>query len=150
MDCQHSNSITLDEILDLLSGAGYVDAPDSDVPASEKIAAGLSWCIAAITDDDDNMQSRSIDESLRLVGCPHPLGSSHVEDLDTEALFPVIQWLTSHLSRNREQRGNEVCLAENTIEVDECRASIETLSGSLNELVGEMDMLLDMKLASFL
>lgn len=42
-----------------------------------------------------------------------------------------------------------MCDAENTIEVDEHGTSIEALSGNLDELVGEMDKMLDMKLALF-
>ncbi|KAK7328971.1 hypothetical protein VNO77_23111 [Canavalia gladiata] len=34
--------------------------------------------------------------------------SSHVQDLDIEALFPVIQWLTSHLPSNEEHRVDEL------------------------------------------
>ncbi|KAG5048452.1 hypothetical protein JHK85_009555 [Glycine max] len=137
----------VEQILDLLYAASYVDVTNSDAPPSQKIAAGLSWCIAAITQlvfssalnphnsprrDKDN--ARSIEESLGLIGCPHSLRTSHVQDLDIEALFPVIRWLTSHLPQNREHRVDEVCHAENTIEVDECRTLIDALSGNLDEL----------------
>ncbi|KAL5144961.1 putative 2-oxoglutarate-dependent dioxygenase AOP1.2 [Glycine soja] len=81
---------------------------------------------------DDN--TRDIEESFGLVGCPHPLRSSHIQDLDTDALFPVIQWLASHIRQNQEHCVNEVHHAENTIEVDECRTSIQALSGNLDEL----------------
>lgn len=131
MEDEESNSSSVEQILDLLHAAGYVDATNSDAPPSQKIAGGLSWCIAALIDYDD---TRGIEESLRLVGCPHPLRPSHVQDLHTQALLPVIQWLTSHLPQNREHLVNEVCRAENTIEVEECRASSETLSGNLDEL----------------
>ncbi|KAL5190083.1 putative 2-oxoglutarate-dependent dioxygenase AOP1.2 [Glycine soja] len=72
-----SNSSSVEQILDLLYAASYVDVTNSDAPPSQKIAAGLSWCIAAIT---------------------------------------------------------QVCHAENTIEVDECRTLIDALSGNLDEL----------------
>ncbi|KAK7410291.1 hypothetical protein VNO78_00966 [Psophocarpus tetragonolobus] len=176
MEDKDSYSGNLDQILDLLYGAGYVDATNSDAPPSQKIAAALSWCIAAITDDgDDDDDARGMEESLRLAGCPHPL---RVQDLDTQAIFPVIQCLTSHLQQIRTHRATEVfdlllivteaerlrhwpvssksngsfyhvCHAENTIETDECRTSIEALSCNLDELVGEMDKMLDMKLAPF-
>ncbi|RDX86272.1 Coiled-coil domain-containing protein 93, partial [Mucuna pruriens] len=134
MENKVSNSISVEQILDLLYAAGYVDATNSDALPSQKIA-GFSSALNPPNSpcrDDDNV--RGIDESLRLVGCPHPLRQSHVQDLDTEALFPVIQWLASHLPQNREHRVNEVCHAENTIEMDERRTSIETLSGNLDEL----------------
>ncbi|CAJ1973760.1 unnamed protein product [Sphenostylis stenocarpa] len=163
---EDSNSSTVQKILDLLYATGYVHATNSDVPPSEKVATGLSQCIAAITQvslspflsinlvevfsalnppnspcrDHDN--TLGIEESLRLVGCPHPLRLSHVQDLEADALFPVIQWLTSQLPQNQEQRASEVCHAENTIEVNECRTSIEALSGNLDELVGEMDKMI--------
>ncbi|KAH1252886.1 Coiled-coil domain-containing protein 93 [Glycine max] len=142
-----NNVVSVEQILDLLYAASYVDVTNSDAPPSQKIAAGLSWCIAAITQlvfssalnphnsprrDKDN--ARSIEESLGLIGCPHSLRTSHVQDLDIEALFPVIRWLTSHLPQNREHRVDEVCHAENTIEVDECRTLIDALSGNLDEL----------------
>ncbi|XP_027356232.1 coiled-coil domain-containing protein 93 isoform X2 [Abrus precatorius] len=131
MDDKDSNSITIEQILDLLYAAGYVDAVNSDASPSQKIAGGLSWCIAAVINDDN---TRCIEESLRLVGCPFSLRSSHVQDLDAEVLFPVIQWLTSHLPSNQEHRVDEVCHVENTIEVDGCETSIKTLSGNLDEL----------------
>ncbi|XP_014500014.1 coiled-coil domain-containing protein 93 [Vigna radiata var. radiata] len=131
MDDEDSNSSTIQKILDLLYAAGFVHATDSDAPPSEKVAAGLSWCIAAITDQDKTL---GIEESLELVGCPHRLRLSHVQDLDADALFPVIQWLTSHLPQNQEHRASEVSHAENTVAVDECRTSIEALSGNLDKL----------------
>ncbi|KAK7311852.1 hypothetical protein RJT34_10271 [Clitoria ternatea] len=131
MEDRDPNTRTLEQILDLLYTVGYVDATTSDAPPSQKIAAGISWCIAAIIDDDN---TPSIEESLRLVGCPHLLRHSHIQDLDTEALFPVIQWLTSRLQSNQQNRDDEVCHAENTIEEDERKASIEALSGKLDEL----------------
>ncbi|KAG2400243.1 uncharacterized protein HKW66_Vig0099030 [Vigna angularis] len=142
MDDEGSNSSTIQKILDLLYTAGFVHATDSDASPSEKVAAGLSWCIAAITQD----KTLGIDESLELVGCPHRLRLSHVQDLDADALFPVIQWLTSHLPQNQEHRASEVSHAENTVAADESKTSIEALSGNLDELVGEIDKMLDMKL----
>ncbi|KAL2346799.1 hypothetical protein Fmac_000799 [Flemingia macrophylla] len=136
MEEEESNSSSVEQILDLLYAAGYVDAACSDAPPSRRIAGGLSWCIAALMQvslnhDDD---TRGIEESLRLVGCPHPLRPSHLQDLDTRALFPVIQWVTSHLPLKREHRVNQVCHAENTSEVEECRTMNETLGGNLDEL----------------
>ncbi|XP_047170237.1 coiled-coil domain-containing protein 93 isoform X1 [Vigna umbellata] len=131
MDDEGSNASTIQKILDLLYAAGFVHATDSDAPPSEKVASGLSWCIAAITDQDKTL---GIEESLELVGCPHRLRLSHVQDLEADALFPVIQWLTSHLPQNQEHCASEVSHAENTVAVDECRTSIEALSGNLDEL----------------
>ncbi|WVZ19401.1 hypothetical protein V8G54_006723, partial [Vigna mungo] len=136
MDDEDSNSSTIQKILDLLYAAGFVHATDSDAPPSEKVAAGLSWCIAAITQD----KTLGIEESLELVGCPHRLRLSHVQDLDADALFPVIQWLTSHLPQNQEHRASEVSHGETTVAVDECRTSIEALSGNLDELVAFASM----------
>ncbi|KAJ1411004.1 Coiled-coil domain of unkwon function DUF2037 [Sesbania bispinosa] len=129
---------SVEQILDLLHTAGYVEATNSDAPPSQIIAGGLFWSIAAL-DGNANTNCRHddecIEESLRLIGCPHPLRSSHLRDLDTQALFPVIQWLTSRLRSTQEHRVNEVCHAENTIEEDEHKTSIKTLlSGSLDEL----------------
>jgi len=49
MDEKDLNSSTVQKILDLLYAAGFVHTTDSDAPPSEKVAAGLSQCIAAIT-----------------------------------------------------------------------------------------------------
>ncbi|KAJ1420186.1 Coiled-coil domain of unkwon function DUF2037 [Sesbania bispinosa] len=124
---------SVEQILDLLQTAGYVEATNSDAPPSQKIAGGLYWSIAAL-DANTKHDDECIEESLRLIGCPHPLRSSHLRDLDTQALFPVIQWLTSRLRSTQEHRVNEVCHTENTVEDDEHKTSIKTLSGSLDEL----------------
>ncbi|XP_068481266.1 uncharacterized protein [Phaseolus vulgaris] len=131
MEDESSDSSTFQKILDLLYAAGFLHTTDSDAPPSEKVIAGLSRCIAAITDHGKTLD---IEESLELVGCPHPLHLSHVKDLDADALFPVIQWLMSHLPQNQEHRASEVSHAENIIEEHECRTSIEALGGNLDEL----------------
>ncbi|XP_057434535.1 uncharacterized protein LOC130727424 [Lotus japonicus] len=124
----HSNS-SLQPILDLLFAAGYVE---SDAPPSQIIAGGISWAVAALNANTTTaIYDESIEDSLRLVGCPHLLLPSHIRDLDTEALLPVVQWLTSRIPSHHV---NEVCDAENAIEVDEHGTSIEALSGNLDEL----------------
>ena len=56
----------------------------------------------------DGENAEYIEEALRSVGCPHPLRSYHVRDLDTEVIFPVIQWLTLRVRPTQEASGNEV------------------------------------------
>ncbi|XP_073220830.1 uncharacterized protein [Cicer arietinum] len=130
----------VDQILDQLYTVGYVDATDSDAPPSQKIAAALSWIISALNTntiyDDNNTQC--IEESLRLIGCPYSLRSSHIQDLDTDSLFPVIQWLTSNLKSTQQHRCfSEVCHDEDTTienEDEPNTTSINTLSHNLDDL----------------
>ncbi|KAK7283058.1 hypothetical protein RIF29_12301 [Crotalaria pallida] len=142
------NDSSLNPIFDLLYAAGYIHAATPDTPPSHKIAAGISWCIAALnapTIDDENTEA--IEEALRLVGCPHSLRSSDVRDLHTEAIFPVIQWLTQRVSSTQEDRGSDskVCHSEHTVgegehaphqleELEQAEISMKTLSGILDEL----------------
>ncbi|KAL1346837.1 uncharacterized protein [Arachis hypogaea] len=102
----NEDSSTLHQILDLFFSAGYVEAVNSDSTPFHKIAHGLSWCFASldasystITGGDN---AEFIEEALRSVGCPHYLRSSHVRDLDTEAILPVVQWLTLRVRSTQE------------------------------------------------
>ncbi|XP_019416509.1 PREDICTED: coiled-coil domain-containing protein 93 isoform X2 [Lupinus angustifolius] len=133
---------SLHNIFDLLSSAGYVNAATPDTPPSHLITDAISWCIASITDD---CNTESIEEALRSVGCPNPLRSSHVRDLDTEAIFPVIQWLVQRVSSTQEYRHNKVSHSDYTFgegeykpqqfkEVEKTESSIKTLRGNLDEL----------------
>ncbi|KAF1871230.1 hypothetical protein Lal_00020022 [Lupinus albus] len=118
---------TLQNIFDLLSAAGYVNAAATDTPPSH-----------IITDE-------WIEEALRSVGCPHPLRSSHVRDLDTDAIFPVIQWLVQRVSSSQEYLHNEVSHSDHTFgegehklqqfkEIEKTEISIRMLRGNLDEL----------------
>lgn len=40
----------LGPILDLLLSVGYTEAQKTDISAPDKLAGGLSWCIAAVND----------------------------------------------------------------------------------------------------
>ncbi|KAJ7958721.1 Coiled-coil domain-containing protein 93 [Quillaja saponaria] len=107
----------IQEIFDLLSSAGYVDATKSDASSAEKIAGGLAWCIASVESSDlqsdvvsdqtvtpkSIIDNALIEERLRLLGCPYILHETDIQNLDNEVLFPVIQWL---VKRVRKQRGN--------------------------------------------
>ncbi|CAK8537425.1 unnamed protein product [Lathyrus sativus] len=98
---------SVDKILDLLSTLGYVDATGSDAPPSQKIAAGLSWIIAALNPNSniihDENNTQYIEESLKLIECSHPLQQTHIQNCDADALFPVIQWISSRLKSTQEQ-----------------------------------------------
>ncbi|OIV96505.1 hypothetical protein TanjilG_07897 [Lupinus angustifolius] len=93
----------------------------------------------------NDCNTESIEEALRSVGCPNPLRSSHVRDLDTEAIFPVIQWLVQRVSSTQEYRHNKVSHSDYTFgegeykpqqfkEVEKTESSIKTLRGNLDEL----------------
>lgn len=49
-DSQSEHS--LEQIFDLLASAGHVDATKPDISAVEKLAGGISWCIAALNASD--------------------------------------------------------------------------------------------------
>ncbi|KAL1300974.1 hypothetical protein HN51_045590 [Arachis hypogaea] len=143
----NEDSSTLHQILDLFFSAGYVEAVNSDAPPSHKIAHGLSWCFASldasystITGGDN---AEFIEEALRSVGCPHYLRSSHVRDLDTEAILPVVQWLTLRVRSTQEPgevhsehvvQGDEQSLWGLDKELEKAEISIKTLTENLDEL----------------
>ncbi|MED6112069.1 hypothetical protein PIB30_058394 [Stylosanthes scabra] len=147
---ENNEPSTLHPILDLLFSAGYVEPANSDAPPSHKIAHGISWCIASLDSSystitrDDNAEF--IEEALRSVGCPHYLQSSHVRDLDTEAILPVVQWLTLRVRSTQEPRAGEVFHFEHVVQGDEqslqgpdkeleqAKISIKTLTENLDEL----------------
>ncbi|XP_028779323.1 coiled-coil domain-containing protein 93-like [Neltuma alba] len=110
-ESKSENSLGL--IFDLLNAAGYVDATESDVPPAEKLVGGLAWCIAALNPPDPRQGSlignvECIEEALGLVGCPYPLKPSHIHHLDSEFIFPVVQWLVDRVQLKHEDVGNEV------------------------------------------
>ncbi|XP_045806812.1 coiled-coil domain-containing protein 93 [Trifolium pratense] len=120
---------TVNQILDLLSVLGYVDTTNSDAPPHQKITDGLSWIIATLNPNiiHDQNNTNWIEESLKLLECPHSLQQTHIQDLDIDALLPVIQWLTS--------RFNEVYHHENTIEFEqEDQLKTTSINDNLDEL----------------
>ncbi|KAI4316272.1 hypothetical protein L6164_024269 [Bauhinia variegata] len=144
---------TLEQIFDLLVSAGYDDATKSDVPPIEKLAGGLAWCIAAVNSSEKNLSPRiiiddagCIDQALRSVGCPHPLQLSHIQNIDAQAIFPVIQWLVLRVRSKQEDSGHEVSNYEHSVEENEdalqepkhvlekTEISLKTLHGNLDEL----------------
>ncbi|CAK8568687.1 unnamed protein product [Lathyrus sativus] len=127
---------SVDKILDLLSTLGYVDATGSDAPPSQKIAAGLSWIIAALNPNSniihDENNTQYIEESLKLIECPHPLQQTHIQNRDADALFPVIQWISSRLKSTQEQCVSEVRRDEETVEEEDVLKT--SLINKLDEL----------------
>ncbi|KAL4359999.1 hypothetical protein AHAS_Ahas08G0133500 [Arachis hypogaea] len=120
----NEDSSTLHQILDLFFSAGYVEAVNSDS-----------------TPGGDNAEF--IEEALRSVGCPHYLRSSHVRDLDTEAILPVVQWLTLRVRSTQEPgevhsehvvQGDEQSLWGLDKELEKAEISIKTLTENLDEL----------------
>ncbi|XP_050883010.1 uncharacterized protein LOC127086306 isoform X3 [Lathyrus oleraceus] len=126
---------SVDKILDLLSTVGYVDATGSDAPPSQKIAAGLSWIIAALNPNSniicrhDENNTHYIEESLKLIECPHPLQQTHIQNCDADALFPVIQWFASRLKSTQEQ-----CVLRDEETIEEEDEVKTTLINKLDEL----------------
>lgn len=56
----------------------------------------------------DENNTHYIEESLKLIECPHPLQQTHIQNCDADALFPVIQWFASRLKSTQEQCVSEV------------------------------------------
>ncbi|KAK2446086.1 paramyosin protein [Trifolium repens] len=129
---------TVKQILDLLSTLGYVDATDSDAPPYQKITDGLSWIITSLNPNliHDQNNTHWIEESLKLLECPHSLQQTHIQDLDIDTLLPVIQWLTSRMKLTQELCIiNEVCHHENTIEFEqEDDIKTTSINDNLDEL----------------
>jgi hypothetical protein len=50
----------------------------------------------------DQNNAHWIEESLKLLECPHSLQQTHIQDLDIDTLLPVIQWLTSRMKSTQE------------------------------------------------
>ncbi|XP_054799604.1 uncharacterized protein LOC129304015 isoform X1 [Prosopis cineraria] len=143
------------KIFDLLNSAGYLDATKSYVPPAEKLAGGLAWCIATLNPSVPPSDPRRgsvmcsdavecIEEALRLVGCPHPLKPSHIHHLDSEFIFPVIQWLVGRVQLKHDEGGNEVFHSENPVGEDEhthrqCKQEVAKMKNSTKILRGNLD-----------
>lgn len=64
----------------------------------------VAFCVMGCSD-----MERRIEEALRLIGCPYPLGASQIETLDFKAVFPVVQWLVNRVRAfQHDDRDHEV------------------------------------------
>ncbi|KAK9273925.1 hypothetical protein L1049_018737 [Liquidambar formosana] len=138
-------------ILDLLASAGYVDARNADLSASDKLAGGLEWCISAVKatghhsdvvidetlgPEDKIKIGKGIGEALRSIGCPHPLQASQIQDLDSEAVYPVVQWIVNRIETLQDDSKDEVTYTGYSIQEEEhtFRQLVEELNNAENSL----------------
>ncbi|XP_010249912.1 PREDICTED: coiled-coil domain-containing protein 93 isoform X2 [Nelumbo nucifera] len=135
--------LLLQPVLDLIASAGYSPDRNVNLSASDKLVAGLAWCIAtakaivpelqALSGQDSILQDKIktldvIESALRSMGCPYPLQANQIRDLDYGGIYPVVQWIVSRVSPMQtettceEQHAiqlleKELCLAENSIKM---------------------------------
>ncbi|PON57957.1 paramyosin-like protein [Parasponia andersonii] len=101
----------LQPIFDLLASSGYIGDDES---AFGKLCGGLSLCIASINSDNPQNDvvscetltheddTEQIVEALRLMKCPYAVEAGQIQNLDSESIIPVVQWL---LDRVRTPQG---------------------------------------------
>ncbi|XP_038699255.1 coiled-coil domain-containing protein 93 isoform X2 [Tripterygium wilfordii] len=138
----------LQTILHLLESAGFDDVGGSDFSVSDKITRGLSWCVAANSPLDavstetsahlDKIEnSERIEEALSSLRCPHPLRASQIENVDCEAILPVLRWLLSNCTQNERKIRNELQKLRDRIN----DAGASTMVEKLISLMGSLQVL---------
>lgn len=115
------DSQKLRSIFDLLVSVGYVDEQNAHLSPPDKVAAGLVWSVSAVKASGQSVVAdeilhfkheikigKGIEKSLRLIGCPHSLQASQIQDLDCEGVYPVVEWLVNRIKALQEGINNEV------------------------------------------
>ena len=110
--------VKLQEITELLVGAGYFRARIKGLPPFDKVVGGLTWCIlnCAVDIDVDLLyhENSSIGKKIALtekivavlpkMKCPHRIEPHQIQGLDFINIFPVIQWLVKKALETRAER----------------------------------------------
>ena len=110
--------VKLQEITELLVGAGYFRARIKGLPPFDKVVGGLTWCIlnCAVDIDVDLLyhENSSIGKKIALtekivavlpkMKCPHRIEPHQIQGLDFINIFPVIQWLLKKALETRAER----------------------------------------------
>ena len=110
--------VKLQEITELLVGAGYFRARIKGLAAFDKIVGGLTWCIlnCAVDIDIDLLyqENSSIGKKIALtekiisvlpeMKCPHTIKPHQIQGLDFINIFPVVQWLVKKALETRAER----------------------------------------------
>ncbi|KAL6063299.1 Coiled-coil domain-containing protein 93 [Balamuthia mandrillaris] len=109
-----------EEIIEMLLAAGYFRARISALSDFDKIVGGLAWCITASNVEvdvdlffEEEAQigqkielGENIVKALIKMKCPFELQAYQIRGLDTERIFPVIQWLVAKVIETREETGD--------------------------------------------
>ncbi|KAJ5068737.1 coiled-coil domain-containing protein [Anaeramoeba ignava] len=112
--------IKYNQIIDMLLAAGYFRARIQGLSQLDKIIGGMAWCLTYANIDVDSKVvfhqeakigekiklGEEIEKALKQMRCPFPLQSFQISGLDTEAIFPVIQWLVRQVLEIREETGD--------------------------------------------
>ncbi|PIA52944.1 hypothetical protein AQUCO_01000657v1 [Aquilegia coerulea] len=149
--------LLLQKILDLFVTAGYSGARSSNLSVSvtlthDILTQGLAWCISSLaaasnstTKSQSNELEEDIEAALRSIGCPYALQLHQIQQLDYNALYPVVQWLVNRIQTNTTMNINEVSYVMREIEREEhtvkqlekelkdAEQSIEIVNADLNE-----------------
>ena len=110
--------VKLQEITELLVGAGYFRARIKGLLPFDKVVGGLTWCIlnCAVDIDVDLLyhENSSIGKKIALtekivavlpkMKCPHRIEPHQIQGLDFINIFPVIQWLVKKALETRAER----------------------------------------------
>ena len=110
--------VKLQEITELLVGAGYFRARIKGLPPFDKVVGGLTWCIlnCAVDIDVDLLyhENSSIGKKIALtekivavlpkMKCPHRIEPHQIQGLDFINIFPVVQWLVKKALETRAER----------------------------------------------
>ncbi|XP_010249914.1 PREDICTED: coiled-coil domain-containing protein 93 isoform X4 [Nelumbo nucifera] len=126
--------LLLQPVLDLIASAGYSPDRNVNLSASDKLVAGLAWCIAtakaivpelqALSGQDSILQDKIktldvIESALRSMGCPYPLQANQIRDLDYGGIYPVVQWIVSRVSPMQTETTCEVIYVAHGIEQEQ-------------------------------
>ncbi|KAH7818630.1 putative Coiled-coil domain containing 93 [Monocercomonoides exilis] len=96
-----------DKIINLLVSAGYFRARIPALSPFDKVVGGMAWCLTASSVDVDfdvtfkenpNIRekikiSENILQAMKASGCKLSCQPVHIQGLDYERLYPIIQWL---------------------------------------------------------
>nr|XP_034186280.1 coiled-coil domain-containing protein 93 isoform X1 [Osmia lignaria] len=110
------------DIIDLLSVAGYFRARIKGLSNFDKVIGGMTWCIESCNFDVDidllfheNLtigQKISLTEKivamLPKMNCPYRVEPHQIQGLDCIHIFPVIQWLVKRSMETREETADFV------------------------------------------
>ncbi|XP_048494082.1 uncharacterized protein LOC104887723 isoform X2 [Beta vulgaris subsp. vulgaris] len=96
-ESESSPTSSIGPILDLLASAGYGDAYNNDLSDFDKLIHGLASCISSVNfSAPQNIDTfEDIEDTLKLMGCPHALQVTQIKDRCYAGIYPAVQWIVS-------------------------------------------------------
>ncbi|XP_014225504.1 coiled-coil domain-containing protein 93 [Trichogramma pretiosum] len=115
-------SVKLQQILELLTSAGYYRARIKGLADFDKIVGGMTWCIESCQFDVDVdllfQENLIIGQKIALtekivamlpkMNCPHRIEPHQIQGLDCIHIYPVMQWLVSESMKTRKEMAHYV------------------------------------------